>query len=228
MGGMIAMPYDLDGARQLEEELGANSPEWRLKGDELRQKLEEFQRENPGSGLFALGSSRRIGVATSQLGKQLADYFGVAHGVLVNSVEANSPAEKAGLKAGDIITEADGQQVDDAGDLMRALGRKDEGEVTLTVVRDRKQRTVRVTPERRSLPQGFLMGPGTVRVVPPAVSVVPPSVHVMPPRVIVEPDTLSGPSVVVAPRTRVRVPRVHVPRVRVPRVRVFAPGDAIL
>ena len=51
------------------------------------------------------------------MGKQLADYFGVTHGVLVSSVEEGSPADKAGLKAGDIVTEADGQKVEDSDDL---------------------------------------------------------------------------------------------------------------
>jgi len=52
---------------------------------------------------FAFG--RRIGVGTSSLGKQLGDYFGVADGkgVLVTSVTENSPAAKAGLKAGDVL-----------------------------------------------------------------------------------------------------------------------------
>ncbi|HEX8352755.1 MAG TPA: PDZ domain-containing protein, partial [Pyrinomonadaceae bacterium] len=133
---------------------------WEHKGEELRERLEEMRREHPG--VFALGSSRRIGVSTSALGKQLADYFGVSHGVLIGSVEANGPADKAGLKAGDVVTEADGKRVEDADDLVRALGAKDEGEVTLNVVRDRKQRTVRVTPERRQ-PPDVNPTPGSLR-----------------------------------------------------------------
>ncbi len=48
--------------------------------------------------------------------------------------------------------------MDDAGDLSRLLNRKEEGEVTLTVVRDRQRRTVKLTPERRQ-PQTFNLGP---------------------------------------------------------------------
>src|SRR5205085_43430 len=104
-----ALPgFDTEGLRRLGEQWKENSEEWQLKGDEMRKKLDELQREHPG--VIAFGTSRRIGVTTSTLGRQLADYFGVSHGVLVNSVESNSPANKAGLKAGDIITEADGQR----------------------------------------------------------------------------------------------------------------------
>lgn len=99
---------------------------------------------------FAFSSNRRIGVGTSALTKQLAEYFGVAggRGVLVTSVSENGPAAKAGLKAGDVITAVDGNVIEKVSDLMRELNRKREGEITLTVVRDKSQRTFKVTPER--------------------------------------------------------------------------------
>lgn len=100
--------------------------------------------------VFALGNHRRIGVATTQLTKQLADYFGVADGkgVLVTSVTENSPAAKAGLKAGDVITAVDGEKVEGPGDLSRAISKQKDGDVTLTVVRDKNQRTIKVTPDK--------------------------------------------------------------------------------
>jgi len=94
------------------------------------------------------GSSRQIGVSVSPLTKQLGEYFGVREGgVLVNTVRENSPAAKAGLKAGDVITEIDGKPVKGDFDLVRALGEKKEGEVTLTIIRDRNRQTIRVAPE---------------------------------------------------------------------------------
>lgn len=130
----------------------------------LREMLENFPREG---GFPLLASRRAIGVSTERLSAQLADYFGVAHGVLISTVEPGSPAERAGLKAGDVVTEADGEPVKDAGDLSRAINKRDEGEVTLTVVRDKQRRTVRVAPERRE-PQ--LIGPGEFRFVAPVAS----------------------------------------------------------
>jgi membrane-associated protease RseP (regulator of RpoE activity) len=208
---------DLADAQRFGEEWAKNSEQWRRQGEEMSKRLEDLQREHPG--VFALGGGRRIGVTTTPLGRQLADYFGVAHGVLVSSVEANSPAERAGLKAGDVITEADGQTVNDAGDLVRALGGrdggKDDGEVKLTVTRDGKQRTVRVKPERGG-PQGLYINPGDFRIIAPVASV-------GPQRIVVAPRALVAPRVLTTPRA------VTVPRVRVaPRVRVLGPGDRVL
>jgi serine protease Do len=107
--------------------------------------------EGPGQGdgmVFAFGNNRRIGVSTMQLTKQLADYFGIAdgQGVLVTSVAEDSPAAKAGIKAGDVITAVDGEKVDGAGDVARGINKKKEGDVTLTVIRKGNQRTITVTP----------------------------------------------------------------------------------
>ncbi|HYH86121.1 MAG TPA: PDZ domain-containing protein, partial [Pyrinomonadaceae bacterium] len=168
--------FDSEDMKLFGERWKDHSEKWQLKGDELRKKLEGLQRANPGGVPFIVGTSRRIGVTTSPLGRQLADYFGVSGGVLVSSVEANSPADKAGLKAGDIITEADGAKIENAGDLVSALSRKESGEVTLTVVRDKKQRTVRVTPERRET-EGVYVRPGSFRIEGPVASITLPSVR---------------------------------------------------
>ena len=104
-----------------------------------------------GTQMFSLfGSTRRIGVTTTSLTKQLADFFGVVDGkgVLVTSVSENSPAAKAGIKAGDVITAVDGEKVEGSGDLARAISKQKDGDVTLTIVRDRNQRTIKVTPEK--------------------------------------------------------------------------------
>ena len=135
--------------------------------------------------------------------------------MLVSSVEAKSPADKAGLKAGDIITEADGAKIENAGDLVGVLNRKDTGEVTLTVVRDKKQRTVRVTPERRET-EGIYVRPGAFhiegpiasvelpRIALPSVRMTSPDVYVTPPQVHVN-----------APQVYVTPPQVHVSPARI-------------
>ncbi len=58
-----------------------------------------------------------LGVECEQLGPQLGQYFGVKHGALVRSVEKGSPAEKAGVKPGDIITRIGDQAVASPRDL---------------------------------------------------------------------------------------------------------------
>ena len=107
----------------------------------------------PGAegGVFVWSSrgGRQIGVNLTPLTKQLGDYFGVTDGsgLLISSVRENSPAAKAGLKAGDVIVEADGKAVKSDRDLINVLTNKKEGDVELTIVRDRNRQTVRVTPE---------------------------------------------------------------------------------
>lgn len=95
------------------------------------------------------GASRQIGVGVTPLTKQLGDYFGIAEGkgLLINNVRENSAAAKAGLKAGDIIVEADGKAVKGQMDLIRAVNEKKDGDVSLTIIRDRNRQIVRVTPE---------------------------------------------------------------------------------
>jgi serine protease Do len=102
-------------------------------------------------GNFVWGNQRQIGVGVSDLTKQLGEYFGVADGkgLLIDQVIENSPAAKAGLKAGDVIIEVDGKSVDSTLDLMKAVNEKKEGDITLTIIRNRDRQTIKVTPEKR-------------------------------------------------------------------------------
>ncbi|MGI8470464.1 MAG: PDZ domain-containing protein [Pyrinomonadaceae bacterium] len=105
-------------------------------------------------------NGRQIGIGITPLNNQLGDYFGVAggKGLLVNNVRENSPAAKAGLKAGDVITEADGKAINSMSDLIRAINDKKEGDINLTIIRNKNRQTVRVTPEKMTggnAPQNF-------------------------------------------------------------------------
>ena len=57
------------------------------------------------------GNSARVGFEGESLTGQLADFFGVKEGVLVRNVAPNTPAAKAGLKAGDVVTRVDNTPV---------------------------------------------------------------------------------------------------------------------
>ena len=93
------------------------------------------------------GEGRQIGINVYPITKQLGERFGVANGVMVSTIRDGSPAAKAGLKAGDIITEADGKAVKNNLDLIRAVNNKKDGDIQLSVVRDRNSLTINVTPE---------------------------------------------------------------------------------
>lgn len=96
-------------------------------------------------------SYARLGVSVQSLTKQLGDYFGVpdGRGVLVTYVAPDSPAERAGLKAGDVITALDGKEITSPYTLTRELSQR-EGDVTLTFVRNKQKQSVTVHLERRS------------------------------------------------------------------------------
>ncbi|QBJ80402.1 MULTISPECIES: DegQ family serine endoprotease [Aquitalea] len=95
-------------------------------------------------------SRGRIGVAIQELNKDLAASFGLAKpaGALVNDVEKKSPAEKAGLRTGDIILSVAGQAVDSSSDLPRLIGAIRPGKpVVLEVWRNRAMQKLTVVPE---------------------------------------------------------------------------------
>jgi membrane-associated protease RseP (regulator of RpoE activity) len=95
-----------------------------------------------------------LGVQVESIGRQLGEYFGIkdGEGILIKSVEKNSPAEKAGLKAGDVIVRADNERVSDRSDLRRILANhRKGGKVAIGVMRDRREQTITVDiPEHQS------------------------------------------------------------------------------
>src|SRR5262249_43916668 len=80
--------------------------------------------------------------------------FGVkdGEGILIRSVEKGSAAEKAGLKAGDVIIKADNEKLNDRSDLSHILrNHHSGGKLSLVVMRDKKEQTIVVTlPDRGS------------------------------------------------------------------------------
>jgi S1-C subfamily serine protease len=97
-----------------------------------------------------------LGVSADELTPQLAQYFGVKQGkgVLVREVDSGTPAEKAGLKAGDCIVRVGSKEIGSVGDLQRALAAQPresasgKRRVELTIVRDHYEITVKADLER--------------------------------------------------------------------------------
>jgi serine protease Do len=96
-----------------------------------------------------------LGISADNLSGQLGAYFGApdGEGILVREVTSGSSAEKAGIKAGDVITKVDGDRVRSVGDLRDKLFEKvgDKGEkktVSVALLRDHKEMTVNVEVER--------------------------------------------------------------------------------
>jgi C-terminal processing protease CtpA/Prc len=102
------------------------------------------------SGAFG-GHSPMLGIQAEDLRGQLGDYFGAPNGegVLVRDVRPGGAAEKAGLKAGDVITKIEGRAVKTLGDLREQM-RQASGDkpVQLTILRRGAELTLPVTVEK--------------------------------------------------------------------------------
>jgi serine protease Do len=98
------------------------------------------------------GTPGRFGARLQRLTGQLAEYFGAKEGVLVSSVDEDSPAARAGLKAGDVITSINGRAVNDTRDVTHEIRGAEGGkDVEIGVLRDRKSLTLKAQiPERRA------------------------------------------------------------------------------
>jgi hypothetical protein len=110
--------------------------------------------EIPGRGFTMIGGGRgRLGVRIETLNPGLGDYFGVkdGKGVLVVEVLKDTPAERAGMKAGDVIVRLDDRDVNDSDDLVRAIRSSKDGKVTIDVVRHSAPRTLEA--QLRAAPQ---------------------------------------------------------------------------
>jgi len=93
-------------------------------------------------------SRGKIGVHIDQVSKEIAESIGLGkeRGAQVRGVEAGSPAEKAGIEAGDIIISYDGKAVDKVSDLPRLVGNTKPGTKTrLTVFRRGAERELTIT-----------------------------------------------------------------------------------
>jgi serine protease Do len=107
------------------------------------------------------GGHPRLGIDAEDIGGQLGSFFGApdGEGILVRSVNSGSPAEKAGLKAGDVITSFNGERVRSLGDLRQKLAAQTESTTAkIGVLRNKSEVTLSVElPARRSKLQHKIM-----------------------------------------------------------------------
>ena len=101
------------------------------------------------NGGMLFGGSPRLGIDAEDLSGQLGTFFGApdGEGILVREVNSGSAAEKAGVKAGDVITSLDGERIHSVGELREKLSAKrDEKDkaVKLGVLRNKSALTLNV------------------------------------------------------------------------------------
>ena len=110
-------------------------------------EMPEVRIERPG---MVMWSRAALGIEADSINGQLAQYFGVKEGVLVRSVFKGSAADKAGLRAGDVIVRVDDTKVATAAELtraVRALRTASKKSMPVVVMRDRKEVTITATLE---------------------------------------------------------------------------------
>jgi serine protease Do len=96
-----------------------------------------------------LMSSSYTGAVLEKVSTQLAQFFGVPNGggLLVRSVQGNSPAALAGMQAGDVVIQANAKPVATTSDWAKAVKTSRGKPLAIVVVRDKKQQTLTLTPE---------------------------------------------------------------------------------
>jgi predicted metalloprotease with PDZ domain len=126
------------GTREVgEQETPESKDYYNLKIPRVERIFKDFRPE-PGGYL---------GVKVQDISDDLGQYFGVGEGegVLVLDVMEDTPAERAGLKAGDVITKVDGEEVCDSGELVSYMRDREPGQkVDLTFKRNRETRRAEV------------------------------------------------------------------------------------
>lgn len=160
----------------------------------------------------------RLGAQLQTMTTQLAEYFGLSKrtGALVVFVFADSPASKAGLKAGDVILSVAGETVENPMDLRRILTTKSEGSVEVKVLRDKQEQTLTVHVEKGT--NSWLLQPDDSDEV---VAVTTPFTVALP-KIHVRPAVINVPRVKLEPMT-IQVLRVHIAPMVVPSVNVQVP-----
>jgi hypothetical protein len=106
----------------------------------------------PSINMVVVTSSARSGLMVENITPQLGEFFGVknGNGVLVRAVEKGSRAEKAGLRAGDVIVKVNDQPVHDTSDFTHAVKSRSGNSVSVGVIREKKEQNLNLTlPSRK-------------------------------------------------------------------------------
>jgi len=126
------------------------------KQESLKVKIGKIKRQHScsiikfGDPFIFSNCSPFIGVALQELNKDLAEYFGVKYneGALIIEIVDDSPAEKSGLKAGDVIIKVEDDDIAEPADVKELVAQFEEGdEIAIEVLRHKKKKVFKVVLE---------------------------------------------------------------------------------
>jgi hypothetical protein len=106
----------------------------------------------PRARVHRMGGGSRLGISLVEITPELRTHFGAPKdaGVLVGSVEKDSPASRAGIEVGDVLTAVDGEKFDSSWELARAIRGKSAGDsVAIDVIRKGASRKLTAKVEKR-------------------------------------------------------------------------------
>jgi C-terminal processing protease CtpA/Prc len=188
----------------------------------VERQQEMAKRAQERMSVVRYSGRSRLGIQIQSMSPQLAEYFGLSgrNGALVVFVHADSPAAKAGIKAGDVILSIAGEKVESTPDVSRALRDKTEGPVEVRVMRDRREQTITVQIEKAEASAWLL--DDTFDFIAPALDIVVlPKFAMTIPQIKLAPVRIKGPAFapmppVIVPKIVVPAPKITVPLAPVP------------
>lgn len=102
---------------------------------------------------FTVQSRGQLGARVIQISDDLRRYFGSSAdtGILVDKVLPDTPAARAGLKSGDLITAVEGQSISKTTDIFKALAKSQKGDkVKVSILRNKKKKTLTATLDEKA------------------------------------------------------------------------------
>lgn len=132
---MENMKLDMDQLKMHLDELGEGFAD----AEVIVKKVLQCDDEDPCVAMLHMGGGPKLGVRVEPLSDQLAEYFRVDGGILVTEVLPGSPAERAGIEAGDVITSIGANEIREVSDIRAAL-REAELPATFRVEVQRRNR----------------------------------------------------------------------------------------
>jgi serine protease Do len=144
-GNMQTVPVTLAARKNAMPQLFSGT--WPGNMHEFQFNMPEINIDLPN--VYTMSRTSMLGVEAESLNPQLAEFFGVKEGVLVRSVTKDSAAEKAGMKAGDVIVKVDQEKVTNASELSGAIrAARSKTTFPVQIVREHREMTLNVTVDR--------------------------------------------------------------------------------
>lgn len=118
--------------------------------DGARSKAPRRDSDGDAVAITVTAGKGRLGVSVIEISPDLRAHLGAPRdrGVLINTVRADSPAARAGVAVGDVVTDVDGDPVGGAAEMLAAMSDRKKGQaVSVALIRDGKPMTVKATME---------------------------------------------------------------------------------